>query len=67
MTAINRGLHNRPPQRTPQDGAFRADGRRYHLMNSPEFFVLLTAQRGWSPEEFEHWLAWIRLLMEPQS
>jgi hypothetical protein len=36
-------------------------------MNSPEFFVLLTAQRGWSPEEFEHWLAdaWIRLLLEP--
>jgi AcrR family transcriptional regulator len=36
-------------------------------MNSPEFFVLLTAQRGWSPEEFGHWLAdaWIRLLLEP--
>lgn len=36
-------------------------------MNSPEFFVLLTGQRGWSPEEFEHWLAdaWIRLLLEP--
>jgi AcrR family transcriptional regulator len=36
-------------------------------MNSPEFYLLLVEQRGWSPEEFEHWLgnAWIRLLLEP--
>ena len=35
-------------------------------MNSPEFYVLLVEQRGWSSEEFERWLAeaWIRLLLE---
>lgn len=35
-------------------------------MNSPEFFLLLVEGRGWSPEEFEEWLAeaWIRLLLE---
>jgi AcrR family transcriptional regulator len=36
-------------------------------MNSPEFYLLLVEQRGWSPEEFEYWLgdAWIQLLLEP--
>ena len=36
-------------------------------MNSPEFYLLLVGQRGWSPEEFEHWLAtaWIKLLLAP--
>jgi AcrR family transcriptional regulator len=36
-------------------------------MNSPEFYLLLVEERGWSPKEFEHWLvdAWIRLLLEP--
>jgi AcrR family transcriptional regulator len=35
-------------------------------MNSPEFYVLLVEQRGWSPEEFECWLAeaWVRLLLK---
>lgn len=35
-------------------------------MNSPEFYLLLVEQRGWSPKEFEDWLvdAWIRLLLE---
>jgi AcrR family transcriptional regulator len=35
-------------------------------MNSPEFYLLLVEQRGWSPEAFERWLAqaWIRLLLE---
>lgn len=34
--------------------------------NSPEFYLLLVEQRGWSPERFEHWLAdaWARLLLE---
>jgi AcrR family transcriptional regulator len=34
-------------------------------MNSPEFYLLLVEQRGWSPQEFEDWLvdAWIRLLL----
>jgi len=34
-------------------------------MNSPEFYLLLVEQRGWSVEEFERWLgdAWIRLLL----
>ena len=34
-------------------------------MNSPEFYLLLVEQRGWSIEEFERWLgdAWIRLLL----
>jgi AcrR family transcriptional regulator len=37
-------------------------------MNSPEFYLLLVEQRGWSPEEFERWLAdaLVRLLLEPQ-
>ncbi|MEP7051930.1 MAG: helix-turn-helix domain-containing protein, partial [Pseudomonadota bacterium] len=34
-------------------------------MNAPEFYVLLVADRGWSPEKFEAWLAraWIQLLI----
>jgi AcrR family transcriptional regulator len=33
--------------------------------NSPEFYLLLVAQRGWSPERFQRWLAeaWKRLLL----
>jgi AcrR family transcriptional regulator len=36
-------------------------------MNSPEFYLLLVEQRGWSSKEFEEWLssAWVRLLLEP--
>src|SRR5690348_2219019 len=36
-------------------------------MNSPEFYLLLVEQRGWSVEEYSEWLgeAWIRLLLEP--
>jgi AcrR family transcriptional regulator len=36
-------------------------------MNSPEFYLLLVQQRGWSPKQFEDYLAdsWIRLLLEP--
>ncbi|HET6179647.1 MAG TPA: helix-turn-helix domain-containing protein [Candidatus Sulfotelmatobacter sp.] len=36
-------------------------------MNSPEFYLLLVEQRGWSPKEFELWLgdAWIQLLLVP--
>ena len=36
-------------------------------MNSPEFYLLLVEQRGWSPEDFERWLsdAWIQLLLKP--
>jgi AcrR family transcriptional regulator len=38
-------------------------------MNSPEFYLLLVEQRGWSPKEFERWLAdaWIRLLLKPHG
>jgi hypothetical protein len=34
-------------------------------MNSPEFYLLLVEQRGWSPSEFERWLgdAWICVLL----
>lgn len=34
--------------------------------NSPEFYLLLVDQRGWSEEEFERWLAdaWRQLLLE---
>ncbi len=34
-------------------------------LNSPELFVLLTVDRGWSPPRFETWLAatWCRLLL----
>jgi AcrR family transcriptional regulator len=34
-------------------------------MNSPEFYLLLVEQRGWPPEDYEHWLcdAWERLLL----
>jgi AcrR family transcriptional regulator len=36
-------------------------------MNSPEFYLLLVEQRGWSAEEYGNWLgdAWIQLLLEP--
>lgn len=36
-------------------------------MNSPEFYLLLVEQRGWSLQEYERWLgdAWIQLLLEP--
>lgn len=35
-------------------------------MNSPEFYVLLVEQRGWSPDDFERWLAqaWVQLLLK---
>ena len=35
-------------------------------MNSPEFYLLLVEQRGWSTQGFESWLedAWIRLLLQ---
>ena len=34
-------------------------------MNSPEFYLLLVEDRGWSPAEFESWLAkaWMQLLL----
>lgn len=34
--------------------------------NSAEFYVLLTAERGWSPQHFREWLteSWHRLLLE---
>ncbi|MCU1457419.1 MAG: acrR 1 [Actinomycetia bacterium] len=34
--------------------------------NSPELYVMLTVERGWSPRRFERWLAdsWSRLLLE---
>jgi len=35
------------------------------VMNSPEVFVMLTSERGWTPERYERWLAesWCRLLL----
>jgi AcrR family transcriptional regulator len=35
-------------------------------MNSPEFYLLLVGERGWSPQEFGSWLtdAWTRLLLQ---
>jgi AcrR family transcriptional regulator len=37
-------------------------------MNSPEYYLLLVEQRGWTLGDFERWLAdaWIRLLLEPR-
>ena len=37
--------------------------------NSPEFFVLMVEERGWSPARFEQWLAqsWIRLLLSDDA
>jgi hypothetical protein len=34
-------------------------------LNSSEVYVLMTGERGWSPERFEAWLAgtWVRLLL----
>lgn len=34
-------------------------------MNSPEYYLLLVEERGWSPYRFERWLAtaWVRLLL----
>ncbi len=36
-------------------------------MNSPEFYLLLVDQRGWTPAEFSLWLAesWSALLLKP--
>lgn len=36
-------------------------------MNSPEFYLLLVHERGWTPKEFEDFMAdaWIRLLLQP--
>jgi hypothetical protein len=35
--------------------------------NSSELYVLLTAERGWSPDRYQRWLAetWVRLLLPP--
>lgn len=35
------------------------------VTNSPEVYVLLTVERGWSPDRYEQWLAdtWCRLLL----
>ncbi|HEY2822722.1 MAG TPA: helix-turn-helix domain-containing protein [Candidatus Acidoferrum sp.] len=35
-------------------------------MNSPEFYLLLVEQRGWTAKDFEEWLgeSWIRLLLK---
>jgi AcrR family transcriptional regulator len=37
--------------------------------NSPEFYLLLVDQRGWTPDRYETWLAqtWERLLLVPES
>lgn len=34
-------------------------------LNSPDVYLLVTEERGWSPEEFEGWLAdsWVRILL----
>ncbi len=36
------------------------------VTNSPEVYILLTADRGWSPRRYERWLAdsWCRLLLD---
>jgi AcrR family transcriptional regulator len=36
------------------------------VMNSPEVYVMLTVDRGWSPARYERWLAesWVRLLLD---
>ncbi|WP_115789141.1 TetR/AcrR family transcriptional regulator [Arthrobacter silvisoli] len=35
-------------------------------MNGPEYWILLVAERGWTPQQFADWLtdAWSRLLLE---
>jgi AcrR family transcriptional regulator len=35
-------------------------------LNSPEFYLLLVAERGWAPDRFETWLSdsWRRLLLD---
>jgi hypothetical protein len=39
------------------------------VTNSADVYVLLTAERGWSPERYERWLAetWRLLLLPPHS
>lgn len=39
------------------------------VTNSADVYVLLTAERGWSPERYERWLAetWRLLLLPPKS
>jgi AcrR family transcriptional regulator len=38
-------------------------------LNSSELYLLLTVERGWSPDRFERWLhdTWCRLLLPPQD
>jgi len=37
-------------------------------MNGPEYWILLVAERGWTPQQFAAWLgdAWSLLLLEPR-
>ena len=39
------------------------------VTNSPEVYVLLTVERGWTPDRYEQWLAesWGRLLLDPDG
>lgn len=39
------------------------------LTNSPEAYLMLTVERGWSPQRYEAWLAetWAQLLLDPRS
>jgi AcrR family transcriptional regulator len=38
-------------------------------LNSPEYYLLLVRDRGWSPEQFERWLTdvWCRCLLPDQT
>jgi AcrR family transcriptional regulator len=38
-------------------------------MNAPEYWILLTEQRGWTPQQFRDWIsdAWRRLLLAPST
>jgi hypothetical protein len=60
-----------PPPRRAATGLLRTDldldeaADVIWATNSPEFYLLLVGERGWSPDKFEAWLAptRIRLLL----
>jgi AcrR family transcriptional regulator len=63
MTAFVRQLRAVGGLRTDLSIAEAAD--TVWVTNSPEVYVLLTGERGWTPDRYEQWLAdsWRRLLL----
>jgi hypothetical protein len=50
-------LAGRDLRRLPEDLSLKVVADTVWSMNSPEFYLPLIERRGWSPEEFQGWLA----------